>query len=121
MYRVYDTFKKCCYTIEEAKKVKNENPTAPPERWLFVAVHDDIPDNMVYEDLVVVRPCSNSELSLSVSYDLKELRLLRYTQSMQEVRTMYVEKYGVRLVRVASITGNKKTMELLLGCRTTAD
>lgn len=117
MYRIYDVFENCCYTIKKAKKVKNENPTAPPERWLFVVVHDNVPDDIVYEDLVVIRPCSNSELGLGVPYDLKELRSLRYVQSMQEVRTMYVEKYGVRLVRVASITGNKKTIEALLGCQ----
>ena len=81
MYRVYDTFEECCYDTKEAEKVKKENPTAPPERWLFVVVHDDMPDDIVYEDLVVVRPCSNSEL------------------------------------RVASITGNKKTIESLLGCQ----
>lgn len=49
MYRIYDTFKKCCYTIKKAKKVKKENPTAPPERWLFVAVHDDMPDDVIFE------------------------------------------------------------------------
>ena len=117
MYRIYDVFENCCYTIKKAKKVKNENPTAPPERWLFVVVHDDMPDDIVYEDLVVVKPWSNSELCLGVSYDLKELRSLRYVQSIQKTRTLYAEKYNVRIVRVASMSGNKKTIEALLGCQ----
>ena len=122
MYRVYDTFEKCCYTIEEAKKVKKENPTAPPERWLFVAVHDDMPDNMlddiVYEDLVVVSPyLPNRELCLGFAYSLKMLRSNRFIKNIQHARKIYAEKQGVRVVRVASVSGNKKTLELLLGCQ----
>lgn len=118
MYRVYDTFEECCYTIEEAKKVKKENPTAPPERWLFVAVHDDMPDDMVCEDLVVVRPhLPNRELCLGLYHSLKELRLNRFIKNIQHARKIYAEKQGVRVVRVASVSGNKKTLELLLNCR----
>ncbi len=65
MYRVYDTFENCYYTIEEAKKVKKESPTAPPERWLFVAIRDDMPEDIVHEELVVVKSYNpSSELCL---------------------------------------------------------
>ncbi len=117
MYRVYDTFEECCYATKEAEKVKKRNPTAPPERWLLVAVHDDMPEDIVSENIVVVKPNSNSELHLYVSYNLNELRSHRYAQSIQKARTLYAEKYNVRIVRVAGVFGNKKTLELLLGCR----
>lgn len=118
MYRVYDTFEGCCCTIKKAKKVKKENPTAPPERWLFVAVHDDMPDDMVCEDLVVVSPyLPNRELGLGFCYSLKMLRLNRFIKNIQHARKIHAEKQGVRVVRVASISGNKNTLESLLGCR----
>ena len=120
MYRVYDTFENCCYTIKKVKKVKKENPTAPPERWLFVAVHDDMPDDVIFEELVAIKSwLPNHEFRLRFAYNLKELRLNRFVQSIWDARRIYAEKHEVRLVRVANITGNKKTIELLLGCRTT--
>lgn len=118
MYRVYDTFEKCCYTIKEAENVKKRNPTAPPERWLFVAVHDDMPDDMVCEDLVVVRPyLPNRELCLGFCYSLKMLRSNRFIKNIQHARKIHAEKQGVRVVRVAIVFGNKKTLESLLDCR----
>lgn len=118
MYRVYDTFEECCYATKEAEKVKKRNPTAPPERWLLVAVHDDMPDDIVFENLVVVRPNSpNRKLRLGICYNLKELRLNRYIKNIQHARKIYAEKQGVRVMRVASVSGNKKTLEALLGCQ----
>lgn len=117
MYRVYDTFEGCCYTIKKAKKVKKENPT-PPERWLFVAVHDDMSDDIVREELVVVSSyLPNRELCLGLYHSLKELRLNRFIKNIQHFRQIYAEKQGVRVVRVSSVAGNKKTLELLLDCR----
>lgn len=115
MYRVYDTFEGCCYTIKKAKKVKKENPTAPPERWMFVAIYDDMPDGMAREELVVVKSYSPVELCLGFAYSLDELRLS--ARSIWEARTMHAKRHGVRIVRVASVAGNKKTLESLLDCR----
>ena len=118
MYRVYDTFEECCYTIKEAKKVKKENPTAPPERWLLVAVHDDMPDDVIFEELVAIKPwLPNHEFRLRFAYSLKELRLNKYVQSIWDARELYAEKQGVQVVRIASVSGNKKTLELVLDCR----
>lgn len=110
--------KKCCYTIKKAKEVKKENPTAPPERWLFVAVHDDMPDDVIFEELVAIKSwLSNHEFRLRFAYNQKELRLNRFVQSISDARRIYAEKQGVRVVRVASVSGNKKTLESLLGCQ----
>ncbi len=118
MYRIYDTFKSVVTLSRKLKKSKKENPTAPPERWVFVAVHDDMPDDMVCEDLVVVRPyLPNRELCLGFCYSLKMLRLNRFIKNIQHARKIHAEKQGVRVVRVASVAGNKKTLELLLDCR----
>lgn len=118
MYRVYDTFEECCYTIEKARKVKKENPTAPPELWLFVAVHDDMPDDVIFEELVAIKPWfPNHEFRLRFAYSLKELRLNRFVQSIWDARRIYAEKQGVRVLRVASVSVNKKTLESLLDCR----
>ena len=118
MYRVYDTFENCYYTIEEAENVKKRNPAAPPERWLFIAVHNDMPDDIVCEDLIVVRPyLPNRELHLDFYYSLNKLRLNRYMKNMQHARKTHAEKQGVRVVRIASVSGNKKTLELLLDCQ----
>lgn len=119
MYRIYDTFENCCYTIKKAKEVKKENPTAPPERWIFVAIYDDTLDgDNVYEELVVVKPCfPNREFSLRFAYNQKELRLNRFVQSIWDARELYAEKQGVQVVRIASVSGNKKTLELVLDCQ----
>lgn len=118
MYRGYDTFENCCYTIKKVKKVKKENPTAPPERWLFVAVHDDMPDDVIFEELVAINSwLPNHEFRLRFAYNQKELRLNRFVQSISDARRIYAEKQGVRVVRVASVSGNKKTLESLLGCQ----
>lgn len=111
MYRLYDTFEKCCYTTEEAENVKKRNPTAPPERWLFVAVHDDMPEGIVHEELVV----ASSELRLDFVYSLDELGLS--LRSIWDARIAHAKKHEARIVRVASVAGNKKTIESLLGCR----
>lgn len=85
---------------------------------MFVAVHDDMPDDIVYEDLVVVSTrLHNRELCLGLCHSLKELRLNRFIKNIQHARKIYAEKQGVRVVRVASVAGNKKTLELLLDCR----
>lgn len=47
----------------------------------------------------------------------KELRLNKYVQSIWDARKIHAEKQGARVVRVASVSGNKKTLELLLGCQ----
>lgn len=118
MYRVYDTLEKCCYTIEKARKVKKENPTAPSERWIFVAIRDNLPDSVIFENLVVVKPClPTRKMRLGFAYALKELRLNSYIKNTQHARKIYAEKQGVRIVRVASVSGNKKTLESLLGCQ----
>lgn len=118
MYRVYDTFEGCCYTIKKARKVKKENPTAPSERWIFVAIHDNLPDSVIFENLVVVKPClPTRKMRLGFAYALKELRLNKYVQSIWDARKIHAEKQGARVVRVASVSGNKKTLELLLGCQ----
>ena len=46
MYRVYDEFEGCFYTLEETEKIKKDNPTAPPERWLFVTICDEMPNGL---------------------------------------------------------------------------
>lgn len=116
MYRIYDTFENCYYTIEEAEKVKKESSTAPPERWLFVAVHDDMPEGIVHEELSVVNPYEPShEFCLGFAYSLYELGLS--LQSIWDARIMHAKRHEVRIVRVASVYGNKKTLESLLGCK----
>ena len=118
MYRVYDTFEKRCYTIEKAREVKKENPTAAPERWILVGIHDNSPDSVIFESLVVVKSdLPTRKMRLGFAYTLKELRLNRYIKNIQHARKIYAEKQGVRVLRVASVSGNRKTLESLLGCQ----
>lgn len=115
MYRVYDEFDGCCYTLEEAEKIKKDNPTAPPERWLFVMICDKMPNDVVCEDMAVIQPEEPwLDLHLGFAYSLEELRLSK--RSVWQARSEHAKKHGVQIRGIISVTANKKTLELAIGC-----
>lgn len=112
MYRVYDEFERCFYTLEEAEKIKKDNPTAPPERWLFVTICQM---TFVREDMAVIQPEAPwLDLHLGFAYSLEELRLSK--RSVWQARSEHAKKHGVQIRGIISVTANKKTLELVLGC-----
>ncbi|WP_418576688.1 hypothetical protein [Phascolarctobacterium succinatutens] len=116
MYRVYDEFERCFYTLKEAEQIKKDNPTAPPERWLFVTICDEMPNDVVREDMVVIQPEAPwLDLHLGFAYSLEELRLSK--RSVWQARSEHAKKHGVQIRGINSVAANKKTLELALGCQ----
>lgn len=115
MYRVYDEFEGCFYTLEETEKIKKDNPTAPPERWLFVTICDEMPNDVVREDMAVIQPDAPwLDLHLEFAYSFEELRLSK--RSVWQARREHAKKHGVQIQRIISVAANKKTLELAFGC-----
>lgn len=116
MYRVYDEFEGCFYTLKEVEQIKKDNPTAPPERWLFVTICDEMPNDVVREDMAVIQPEAPwLDLHLGFAYSLKELRLSK--RSVWQARSEHAKKHGVQIRGINSVAANKKTLELALGCQ----